>query len=161
MYTRNVVILFKEKKHKHIKMLLFDIVYGIEYYIKLDKEYDYFDIIPDLEKCFRRHFKIAGDTITVLDYNATMKRYSKTTHYKLRIENRYITSPVNYGEYMQLSEEERLQRLKNKELLRRQHLSANLPIIPTSAELDFIDAVKIKLGDKYVDGYWDEIYSII
>lgn len=141
---------------------MFDIIHGLEYYIELDKIYDYYDIIPDLEKTFRHRFAITNrddrSVITVINYNVTLERYTKTEHYKSRVLSQH-NMPQNYEDHMQ-NYEEHMQKLKD-DTIYRQQLSSNLPITLAESEIELISNVKIKLESKYVKGYWDTYYGII
>jgi hypothetical protein len=93
-------------------------VYGIEYYIVLNAQYDYFDIVPELEKAFRHRFEINnhGDysILTVIDYTKTMARYETTEHHKVRSNGLLLRriSDEDAEKFIQLSPEEQKQQLE-------------------------------------------------
>ena len=63
---------------------------SIEFVVILDKEYNYFDIIPDLEKKFRKRFRFDIDycngsttqILKVINAEDTYQRFYETSFYK-------------------------------------------------------------------------------
>lgn len=60
---------------------------GLEYHIILDKEYDYFDIIPDLEKLTKHHIILEKNIIKVILTKNTDSRLLKSNYYLERKNN--------------------------------------------------------------------------
>jgi hypothetical protein len=61
---------------------------GLEYCILLNKKYDYFDIIPDLEKLTRRRLELKnGNILKVIPMKDTDERLLKSLYYQVKKNN--------------------------------------------------------------------------
>lgn len=81
-------------------MLLMSYYYGLEYHIILDCVYDYFELIPDLEKRFHARFKLQGEQmqwdltksssnkLVVITVQQTMDRFDKTEYFRTWYANK-------------------------------------------------------------------------
>lgn len=145
-------------------MLLFDNVRGLEYIIQLDKEYDYFDIIPDLEKYFRKRFtlryikRLNICLLIVINIDETHERFINSD-YHINKENAikmYYEKANNHELQSQLTEEEKQKEKDDFYRLMQTPLPDILPINLTNDELVLIENVNNYLGSKVMKSFWRE-----
>ena len=121
--------------------MLLDSVTSFQFTAVLDKEYDRYDIVPDLEKKFRRPFQIYKKYLTIIDVFETFDRFSKTKFYS-DLYDQY-GCPKDWGE---------------KDLVRPFEVS-ELPIEITEEEKILCKEVLEFLGSKCIEAYWHQSHT--
>lgn len=134
-------------------MLLLDTVQGISFIIELDKEYDYFEIIPSLEYTFRKRFFLRCRKhfnkyqVIVIPHEDTRDRFIKSDFYSAKRKeiNEFEQKRKNLTDQ---EEDVEFDRLYNNRLL------DIVPIELTEDEKLLIQNIKSYLGAKVKNNYW-------
>jgi hypothetical protein len=108
--------------------MVMDLIIGLEYTITLDKEYDYYEMIPMLEMKFKRRFSLYERSLTIISVRQTKDRFMNSTHYKG--DSFYDYDTKSYSD------------------------NDDLPIIISDDEQQLINDVKNYISDKIVKTSW-------
>ncbi len=125
--------------------MVFGHVRGFTYGVTLDREYDYFEIIPELEQKFRKRFQLNVDftqyQLTFISEFETEKRLDKTEWIK-KYSNDALFKIQDDSEFQK----------KQKE--RMESYQKELPIHITDKENKFIAEVIEYLGSRCASSGW-------
>ena len=124
--------------------MLIDFIDGLKFVVDLDQEYDYFDIVPDLEKKFRKKFEMWDNYLTIIHIWETKKRFLKSEFYEEHYElgQRKWGDDDENGKYTYSGVSE-----YSKD-------DVDLPIEITPEENKLIDGVIQYLGNKAIKSKW-------
>lgn len=148
-------------------MLLIDNIEGLEYLIELDKVYDYYELIPELEKTFRRRFTLRNTRnsnrclLIVITIDETYERFINCEYHlqKEKAKEKYWKRVNNKNRKKPTKEEEQKEEEEFHQLYNPPPLDV-LPITITQDELLLIENVKKYLGLKVKNEYWIESYHM-
>lgn len=141
--------------NSNIFRMVFGIACGFVYTITLDKKYDYYDIVPDLEKKFRSRFKLDKKRLTAISVHQT----SEIVDAKF-IEN-FREKENKLREELWKIDDKSKNKKKEDEITQLHQFTTNeLPIKLTPTELTIIDGIPKYLDDKLVSAKWSYVEKL-